>query len=74
MNKNKFKMFSYKGRKFILTENTVKPMLGYSFKANGVNCISINRDLPEREKQLVFHRLITGRGLRGIVKRKLKFS
>lgn len=64
MNNKEFKIFSYNGKKFMLTENTIKSIPGYLFKVNKVNCISVNKDLSERKKLLVVHRLITGRGLR----------
>lgn len=69
MNKNLtkvYKVIKYRGRKFYLTENNISFMPGFRFKANGLDIISINKNLSKRDKQLQLHRLITGRGLRDI--------
>lgn len=63
MIKNEFKTFKYKGKVFMLIESDLAFIPGRKFRKNGVELISINKNLPERKKQLALHKLITGRGL-----------
>ena len=70
MNKNiikNCKVIKYKGKKFYLIENNLNFIPGFLFKTPmGKDIISLNRDLSPRHKQLEFHRLLTGRGIRNI--------
>lgn len=57
----------YKGQIFVIIESEKKGKIpGIRAKKDGMNFILLNVNLPERKKQLEFHRLLTGRGLRYI--------
>lgn len=66
------KQFKYRGVKFFITENNLDFVPGIRIRFDGINCISIFKDLPERQRQLEIHRLIKDRGLRNIVDRRRK--
>ncbi|MBV4439322.1 hypothetical protein [Clostridium tyrobutyricum] len=76
MKKNKFKQFKYKGQKFLFAENEFDFIPGFRVKKDGWIFVSINKNLPSVKKNLEFHRLITGRGLRNMKfqKRSLEFD
>lgn len=61
-----YKKFKYKNKVFMVIENEFDFIPGIRFKRNGIECISIFKGLSKRKKQLEFHRLITGKGLRDI--------
>lgn len=57
----------YKGKIFVIIETEMKGKLpGIRGGKNGVVRILLNTNLPKRKKQLEFHRLLTGRGLKYI--------
>ncbi|WP_017414142.1 hypothetical protein [Clostridium tunisiense] len=57
----------YKGQIFVIIESEMKGKLpGIRGVKNGVVRILLNTNLPKRKKQLEFHGLLTGRGLRYI--------
>ena len=66
-----FTGFKYKGRNYMLTGTMFNTIPGFIWKPKGHKCevIAININLPEREKQLAIHSLITGRGLISINRR-----
>jgi len=57
----------YKGQIFVIIESEKKGKIpGIRFRKEGINIILLNSSLPKRKKQLEFHKLLTGRGLRCI--------
>lgn len=67
MERNQCQMFKYKGKVFMLNEVPLnKKIKGYRMSVDGIKVISINKNLSKRERMLLIHRLVTGRGIRGI--------
>ncbi|BCZ49317.1 hypothetical protein psyc5s11_53840 [Clostridium gelidum] len=58
--------FKYGGRKFTIVYNPASANInGVRFDIQNITSIVINNNLSSRQKQLLIHRLITGRRLRG---------
>jgi hypothetical protein len=66
----------YKGQVFVIIEVDFEGKLpGIRNKKKSVNRVLLNANLSGRKKQLEFHRLLTGRGLRDLeTHRPVKFS
>jgi hypothetical protein len=57
--------FKYSGRKITVTYNsTAANVNGVRFDIQDITSIVINNNLPSREKQLLIHKLITGRRIK----------
>lgn len=57
--------FRYGGRNFTITYNsTAANVNGVRFDIQDITSIVINNNLPSRQKQLLIHRLITGRRIK----------
>lgn len=63
--KYKKSKLKYKGQMFLIHEVDLECKLpGVRRRVKGINQVLLNTKLPKRKKQLEFHRLLTGRGLR----------
>ncbi|WP_026883465.1 hypothetical protein [Clostridium akagii] len=60
----------YKGRKYRIVESQLflDGLSGVRITRNGVTLIILSKHLEDYKRNLELHRLITGRGLRNIVK------
>ncbi|MDR3594925.1 hypothetical protein [Clostridium sp.] len=57
--------FKYDGRKFTITYNsTAANVNGVRFDIQDITSIVINNNLSSRQKQLLVHKLITGRRIK----------
>lgn len=67
MKRNQCQIFKYKGKVFMLNEVPLsKKIKGCRMPVDGIEVIAINKNLSKRERMLLIHRLVTGRGIRGI--------
>ena len=58
--------FKYSGRKFTIVHNYAAANVnGVRFDIQDITSIVINNNLSERTKQILIHKLVTGKRLRG---------
>lgn len=66
MKRNQCQMFKYKGKVFMLSEFTSTIINACRMSVDGIEAIAINKELSKRNRMLLIHRLVTGRGVRQI--------
>lgn len=63
----KYKVFKYRGRKIYITEAKLKEVAGVRVNMTGYTIAVLNDSLTKRKKQLIYHRIVTGRRVENII-------